>query len=261
MSYNHILSDKDYLWSYSKLSCFDMCKYMFFLNYLLKEPTENKYFAQYGTFNHKIHELVYKGELPCKDVLGYYITNFHKEVTSTPPSVNIYESYFQKGITYWKSFKPSPNKILMVEKELEFTIGEYKFVGVIDLVEETRNGEIIITDHKSRDIKPRSKRGKKTHKDEQLDYMLHQLYLYSIAVKDLLGKYPTELNYNCFKNGTYIVNPFSIDGLENTKTWVNATIDKICNNSDWSPNLGLWQCNHICSVNKQCDYFEIVDWR
>ena len=52
--------------------------------------------------------------------------------------------------------------------------------GVIDLVGRSDTGGLVIVDHKSRALKPRSKRKKPTKTNQELDEYLRQLYLYAV---------------------------------------------------------------------------------
>ena len=57
-------------WSYSRLHSFEQCRYGWFLKYIHGTKKEEKFYASYGSFVHKLIELYYRGfftaiELPA----------------------------------------------------------------------------------------------------------------------------------------------------------------------------------------------------
>jgi RecB family exonuclease len=81
---------------------------------------------------------------------------------------------------YFSSFEKNPVKILYTEKSFDANIGKYKFVGIIDRIDETPEGLKEVTDYK-------------THinvwDQERVDKDL-QLSLYAYACKNVFGFNP-----------------------------------------------------------------------
>lgn len=115
----------------------------------------------------------------------------------------------------------------------------------------------MILDNKSRDLKPRSLRKKPTKSDGELDSYLRQLYLYSVPIKDLFDTYPDRLEFNCFRTGQLISEPFQEKALGTTKEWALQTIEKITENDDWSPQMDYWKCRYLCDLNQHCEYYQM----
>ena len=132
--------------------------------------------------------------------------------------------------------------------KVQFYVQDIPFVGVIDYLGKDEDG-LVIVDHKSRELKPRSKRSKPTLKDKELDEVLKQLYLYSIPVKDKYGSYPTKLCLNCFRNQELIVEPFDETKLEETKQWAVDRIHEIQGEKEFEPNQNFFFCPWICVVS------------
>lgn len=246
---------EDMVWSYSRISCFHQCKYKWFLKYIRGMEETPQFYAQYGKFMHRLLELYYK-EILTKDELKIrFLLDFSKEVEGDRPSEKIVQSYIQKGADYLETFNPFPYSKIDVEVEGTFNIRGIPFVGYIDYLGKSDEGYIII-DNKSRDLKERSGRKKPTKKDEELDEMLKQLYIYSAMVHQEYGEFPKYLCFNCFKNGTFIAEPFDKHVYENTMEWVEETVEEIKNESDFRPSVEYFGCRYLCGFSDSCEYLQ-----
>ena len=176
-------------WSYSRLEIFDDCPYRWFLTYIHtpKLKKEDKFYATYGLFMHDLLEKYFKGENSKEEILMMFLTQFKAKTKGTGrPKAATVQKYFQSGTEFIKSLEPLRFKMISVEEKIDFKIGEFNFTGRIDYLGE-EDGEFVIIDNKSRDLKPRSGRAKPTLKDKELDLMLRQLYIYAEAVRQKYG--------------------------------------------------------------------------
>lgn len=251
MCYKPLIDDMT--WSYSRIEAFNDCPYRFFLRYIKHHKETDKFYASFGSFMHKLLEQYYKGELKQEDMVTQFLLNFSKEVRGVRPKDATVQKYIEAGCEYLKSFSPFPFNMIDVEKRVEFTIGEFNFIGFIDYLGE-KDGKFYIVDNKSRDLKPRSNRAKPTVKDKELDSMLKQLYIYSVAVEQEYGVLPEALCFNCFRTGVFIKEKFDIDKYEEAKQWALDSIEKIRNTEDFEPNRDFFSCFYICGVNDHCEY-------
>ncbi len=228
---------------------------MFYLSYIEKCKGEDKFFAQYGTFNHIVHSKVESGELSEDDVVVYYISNFFDSVNARPPNEKIRSSYFSDGLNYWKQYHV-PEEVVGVEKKVEFDIEGKKFVGFVDLIERTESG-LNIVDHKSKTFKAPAKRPRKkeTQASKEIDDYFKQLYLYSIPITKLYET-PSALILNSFRNGSRIEREYSEEELEKAKRWALDAINKIQTTENWAQNYNEFQCYNICSFSNDCDLFQ-----
>ena len=248
---------EDMVWSYSRVTCFDDCPYKWFIKYIHfpKEDESPMFYSSYGKFMHKLIELYYKNKITRDEMKLKFLTEFKDNVKGDRPSAKIVSDYINKGIHYIETFKPVPYNIIDVEKRIDFKIDDKKFVCVIDMVCE-EDGDIYIIDNKSRDLKPRSSRKTPTLKDVELDEMLKQLYIYSVAVYQHYGKYPKYLCFNCFKSGVFIKEPFDINRLEEIVSEFLNKISMIESSEDFYPRVDYFYCNNLCGFSKSCVYNE-----
>ena len=258
ISYRPIIEDMT--WSYSRIETFDDCPYRFFLKYINKSEEKENFFSDYGSFMHGLIERFYKGELK-KDELGTeFLLGFMNNVKGEiPPRVSV-SKYISNALEYFGSFKEFDMNIVAVEKRFDFKLDGIPFVGYVDLIGE-KDGDYYIIDHKSRDLKPRSKRKNPTAKDKELDTMLRQLYIYSAAFNREYGVFPKALCFNCFRTGTFIEEPFDENAYDEALGWVKKNIEEIMNSSEFYPNIDYFSCRYICGVSGDCEYFQTAKER
>ena len=260
---NLILSDSENVWSYSRIKKYGDCKYAWYLKYVEDVETEDLFFSQFGSFIHKIYSLILLGDLTKEEALSYYLVNFRTEVNAKAPSENIFNSYFKDGLRLMKETdqflsEVSNYEVVGVELPVDFKIGGNLFTGFIDCLLKDGDGNLIVVDHKSRKLKPRSKKGT-LKSDAELEEYLKQLYLYSDAVKEIYGTYPTELWFNCFRNeNSLIKEKFDIEKLVDTKTWAMETIWDIQNTTNWTPNCDWFACTNLCECHRECEYYNTM---
>lgn len=242
-------------WSYSRIKLFDTCRYAWYLKYLFGEPEEPNFYASYGSFVHKLIEKYYRDEISCRDLQMKFLVGFPFSIKGKHPKQSIVEKYIEAGSRYFKNFAPFPYDMVFVEKEVEFDVGGNKFIGYVDYVGE-RDGELVVIDHKSRDLSPRSGKQKPTAKDRELDEFLRQLYLYAVGIERLTGKLPTKLCFNCFKSGVFIEEPFDAGAFAEAKQWAVDQIERIKEADKFYPNIDWFYCTNLCGYNKQCCYYQ-----
>ena len=259
-----ILGDPDYKWSFSRIKKFNECAYGWYIKYIEDCDTEDLFFSQFGSFVHNIFAAVLLGNLPIQDVLTHYLVNFRTKVNAKPPSESILAAYFQDGLRVAKNIESFISlfdnyEIVGVELPLEFQIkSKYNFVGFIDLLLKDKNGNYIIVDHKSRKLKPRSKKGN-TKSDRELDDYFKQLYLYGNAVKEMYGRYPTELWLNCFRNKDSLIKEvFDNARNEMVTDWIVGLIEEIKSNNEWKPNCDWFACTNLCECCHSCEYYQLM---
>ena len=209
ISYKPLIQDMR--WSFSRIESFDSCKWKWFLHYIREWEEDDLFYNSYGSLIHEIIQLYYTGKLKKEQMPLYFLKNFSERVSGERPAESTVQKYISAGLNYTRNFKPFDLNCVGVEKKIEFSIDGIQFVGFIDFLGEKDN-EFYIIDHKSRELKQRSKKLQKTSKDKELDEMLKQLYLYSAGIKQEFGKYPKKLCFNCFRN-SIILSLFCWDKL------------------------------------------------
>lgn len=253
VSYKPLIEDMT--WSYSRVVCFYDCRYKWFSKYIHGDVEKPMFYASYGSFMHKLIEQFYRGELSIDDMKSRFLLDFKKEVKGDRPSEKIVQNYIANGLSYLSSFSPFPYNMIDVEKYIEFDVDGIPARGYIDYVGE-KDGDYYIVDNKSRDLKPRSKRKTPTKKDEELDAMLRQLYIYAHAVKQIYGKLPVALCFNCFKSGTFIEEPFNEDRYREAIDWFKSSVAEITetDSDDFYPSVEFFNCRYLCGLQDDCCY-------
>lgn len=206
---------------------------------------------------HEIIEGFYTGRLSKDDMLAEFVLNYREKIVGNPPRNVSRDSYLEKGLNYLKAFKPFQYEMVSVEEKVNFDIDGIPFVGFIDYI--GRQGdELYIIDNKSRDLKPRSKRGKPTKNDEILDDMLKQLYLYAHAVKQKYGQFPHALCFNCFKNGQFILEPFREDKYNEAIHWAVNSVHEIEDFTRFyeESEYDYYKCNFLCGLCHDCEIWQ-----
>lgn len=237
-------------WSYSRLRAYEDCGYAFFLNYIEEEEETKHFYAEYGSLMHRILEQFYSGAIAKEQALSMFITGF---VLDLPDEVkpSIAENYYQQGKEYLSSLAMPKEKIIGIEEKLNFKVGDYSFVGFVDLLLE--DDGLIIQDHKSRVLKRGTKK-----QNEEFDSFTKQLYLYSAGIEQRYGQLPRKLRFNCFRNGTLLEEVFDKNKYEETIQWALDTIGKIEQESTWKPSLEWFKCKYICGFSDSCEYAELL---
>lgn len=243
------------VWSYSRISGFEICPYSWFLRYIKHLEKEPKFYSSYGSFIHKLIEDYYRGHITKEEMPIKFLFGFKQEVLGDRPSDTIVESYIRRGLEYLESFQPFPFNMVDVEKKVEFEIDGIPMVGYIDFLGE-QDGEFYIVDNKSRDLKPRSKRTNPTENDKLIDKMLRQLYLYSTGVKNEYGKFPKELCFNCYKAKTFIREPFKIEAYNEAVDWAKKHVNEIMNAHDFPAHVDYFTCKFLCDFTNECCYYD-----
>lgn len=201
-----------------------------------------------------------KNEISLFEISQYYEENFWMEVTEdAPPNkyVDIKQSYYEKGLEYLDNIDLVLDKyeILGVEKEVNFTIGNYKMIGYIDLLLKEKDTErIIILDHKSASLKYK-KNGEISKTDIQkfLEFK-RQLYLYSIPVIKEYGKVDY-LEWNMFKDRKHIKIDWIEEEYNEAIKWAYDTVKLIEQENTWFPNPNYYYCNYLCGQRvNACEY-------
>lgn len=244
-------------WSHSRIGSYEQCPYGFYLKYIDGCEEAPMFFSDFGSLVHDILARYYGGKITREAAESEYLIRFPAEVRGKAPSHDIRVNYFAQGLLCMRALSPIPGKILGIEEYVRFRIFDLQFIGFIDLIYTDEHDKLIILDHKSRTLRPRSKRRKPTKTDEELDSYLRQLYMYAIPVKEMFGRYPDYLEFNCYRSGERIKEEFHTEALEATKEWAVGVIDRIRAEKEWNPDMEFWKCNNICGLHDQCEYAQM----
>lgn len=256
--------------SFSRLNY--TCLYEWFMHYI-DDPlgeTENSFYGQFGGFCHHILEQYANGYLNIFELAPYYEEYYCDWVTEPAPFnkyTDIAEDTYYKGLDYFQNIDLTFEKfdVLGVEKELNFKIGDYDFVGFIDLLlREKDTGKIIILDHKSSTLQ-RKKNGELSGSKQTkvtLEKFKKQLYLYSKPVIEEYGKVD-ELWWNMYKQRDWVKLPWKREEYEKSLKWAVNTIEFLKTVEEWDPQDKCGPnnnyCRTLCCKRDQCIYMNEGD--
>lgn len=252
--YSYLISQMT--WSFTRLRSFEDCPYRFLLTYIYSEEGTPRFYAEFGALVHQLLADYYSGSVRKELLPSRFISGFFSDVHGNI-SPEIRRKFFAQGLACMQQTGVCPYEIVGIEKQTDFKLDGYPFTGFIDMLLRKPNGELIMVDHKSHPLKPRSKRKKPTKTDKELDAYLRQLYLYSVWVEDVYGKPPAELVFNCYRTNQIIREPFCQDAYEEAKRWALSLIHRIEAADDFPPCINFFSCTHLCRVHEACPYYEI----
>ena len=257
----------DMIWSYSRVLEYTNCPYSFYLKYIINDEDlylpEGNYYAEVGSFVHKILEMVFKGELDIDDALDYYLANYDDNVFYTVRQ-SIMDSTYIQCAEYFANEKLewlNGYDVIGVEQEISIDVGDYKFTGYIDLIlQDKETGEITIVDHKSSKY-PFKKDGKTVLKNSKASFEKYklQMYLYSKYIFDTFGRYPKYLAWNHFKSQKIAKIEFKQDEYEIALQWFIWQIVNINNDESFEANIDHFYCRNLCDFRSTCEYFNQDD--
>jgi len=248
---------RDMTWSYSRVKTFETCPYKFYLRYILQRKPSAQFFSDFGGFVHELLEGYYKGEIRRENLPSEYLLSFSDRVKGRAMSQKVFQNYFHDGLSYLREFVPYEGGIVKAEGKVNGEIDGLKFTGIVDLtIDDGEDLEIV--DHKSRALKPRSKRAKPTKTDEEIDEMLIQLYLYVPLVEKMYWRKPKWLCLNCFRNRVQIKEPFDEAKFERAKAWLRENVDRIASEEDFDPDPEYFKCHNLCEMAGHCEYCNMI---
>lgn len=250
----------DMTWSYSRVKSFEDCPYRWYLKYIRRLPGKEMFFASYGSFMHKLIERYHTENKTTAQLVDLYLQDFKSCVKGAVPNEKVFCGYFMDGLKYLREIQPLPYQTVAVEKKVEFKLNGNTIVGYLDFFGDV-NGEYVVLDNKSRNLKQRTGRSKPTKSDMELDSYLRQLYIYSAAVEQEFGKLPKHLCFNCFRSQTLIEEPFQEDAYKEAKEWFTSTVSKISMESDFRPSVEFFKCRYLCEMQEHCEYYELSQRR
>lgn len=245
------------VFSFSKLSTFETCKYLWYKLYVPpKADRKTNAFSQYGLLIHEILEQYELDEIDLWDLVSVYKNRYNESVTENfPPNkfVELSSRYYIQGVNYLTGITETELlsldlKTISVEEEFNFYIDdngkERKFKGFIDRIAKRKStGEIIIIDHKSKAIE--------TANDDAAKSAWKQLSLYSIPVLEKYGQVD-EIWINSFRRNVILKRKFTDDMAESAKAWALKIISDISKEDDWPKCPDSFFCNFLCDLRDTC---------
>jgi DNA helicase-2/ATP-dependent DNA helicase PcrA len=258
--------------SFSQLAAFAKCPLQYKFGFILKVPIKGKAVFSFGKTMHqtfydflKLANESGKNQQPALFESAKVKTENKKNIPLDLKDLNSlyeknwlddwYESKAQKEEYYklgkkilkdfYQEFQKNPPKILRLsdflalEMPFNLKIGGHKLYGVIDRMDEEKEGVVII------DYKTGKAKEKLAAEDKE------QLLIYQIAVEELFKLKPKELVYYYLNDNKKVSFLGSDKEKENLKEKIAERIEAI-KKSDFKPTPG-WQCN-FCDFKDICEF-------
>lgn len=249
----------NFRWSFSKLAGYIQCPRSFYLNYVENgrdEPLEN-FFAQVGTWCHKLLESWARDETPSFCLADEYADGYEANVTMACPKFpqNLWQNTYDQCLAYFEQFDGFGDEWEVISVEDKFVINYQGFdiSGIADLVLCHKvTGEIRIIDHKTKSASSLSK---------EINLYRKQLYLYAHWCYERFGQWPQDVCFNMIKTQKMIIEPFSMEEHNKAMQWYVDTINQIMiadTFEDWGCNISKFFCQNICDVCVSCGEWQDV---
>ncbi|MDF2423591.1 MAG: PD-(D/E)XK nuclease family protein, partial [Nitrosopumilus sp.] len=242
------LVDKDELsLSASSVKTYKECPLKFKFNKILSVPTKGKTYFDLGSAVHKVAELVTKKQIEGiepTEKLAFDI--LEKEWRSDTYETKTkekqdYELAKQMVITFLEWAKSNPNKPTDVEKMFKIKIGDVPFIGFIDRVEVTPEGDYEVVDFKT----GYNYENKKSIRED------YQMNVYALGVEKVYGKLPKKASLFYIKKEKFVTYEIDAEQVESVRNTIESKVKSILA-EEFEPTPGFSTCNW-------CDYTPICD--
>ena len=200
--------------SFSQLKAFETCPYQYYLNFILKIPTEGKATFSFGKTMHSTLQKFLTQIKQSNNIIQPALFENNKKTKKLPELkelLKIYkeswfddwyesksqkEEYYKLGEKSLKDFyvkieKNTPN-VVELEKGFNLKIKDYTIRGVIDRVDIVEDNKVQIIDYKTGSAK--------TEKTIEKD----QLLIYQMAAQDVFGWNTKELTFYYLNNNSEV---------------------------------------------------------
>jgi DNA helicase-2/ATP-dependent DNA helicase PcrA len=243
------LIGESHTFSASGLSTYERCPLKYKFQYVVQIPSLSRTFFDLGSAVHTVIEHLSKkqreGIPPTKEMALALLDTAWSTAAYESKSHEIKDRTTAEALldTYLAWQAGNPNRILEAEKRFQISLGGRLLRGVIDRIEETPDGEIVVIDFKT-GSKPGNLSKNSIREDMQMN-------LYSLAIRELYGKLPVKASlYYLAPNKTYDYHP-SVETIgtfeERVVNLINAVVSE-----EFSPTPDYQIC-------KWCDYKDFCE--
>lgn len=245
MRYSSIISEM--VWSPSRISAFEACRYGFLLKYIFEEKSTPQFFSDFGKNMHEIIAGVLTGRIRSTEVASEEFDILTGRMSFNAPGRKVIQSYLADGRLYMldiiremQQFNPQ-----LVEHQEFFNVGTIPFTGILDLLSVDGNVARIV-DHKSASAVT------KRDKQNLIDKYKFQLSVYQIPAR----KYAKDIEavLNVYRQRELLKVPLLSD--KETEEYATDVVKAANSEDEWKPTVDWFYCNYICDMRKSCEYYE-----
>jgi DNA helicase-2/ATP-dependent DNA helicase PcrA len=249
--------------SFTQLKAFETCPLQYKFAHILAVPVRGKFIFSFGKSMHstlqKFFERMSGNNALCqkslfgseenasclslRDLLKIYEESWIDDWYDNKSHEEEYKKQGRESLQeFYKINSENWPKVKYLERGFNLKIGDYAMRGVIDRVDEGKDGSIEILDYKTGSV-PQDE--KYLEKD--------QLLIYQLAANRVFGEKVTKLSYYYLTENKVISFLGTEDDLEKIEQKIIKTIEEI-RQSDFSPKPSLFNC-------KNCDFKDICEHR
>lgn len=246
--------------SYSRLDMYRTCPRTFYKKYVEHAEPENSttdHFAEFGSLVHSLYEAHSNahGLIPKAALLDMYVNGSESrdgdikgfnDIVFHPYFIRGRDTYYQQGLdTIDRLVLRNVSNVVGSEIEFHIKICDDipEITGFIDQVKRDENG-IKIVDFKSA----------RPYTQEFCDNSL-QLSIYAMAILDIFGELPYELEYEFFRFDEYRRTTRTLEQLELAKQEIVSIWDAI-QREEFDAKYDDFFCQHFCSYNANCPLYQ-----
>ena len=244
--------------SFSTLHQYEQCPFAFYLKKIDgTELNEGNFYSDAGGYMHEILEMLFSNKLTPDEAIDYYMDNYANNVVYETKQSTMEKKYNQAidFLAVFDMHQLDNYEVLGVEKEVHFEIGEYHFIGFIDLLLRNKTtGKIIIVDHKSSDHFLKKDGSPLKNQQANFEAYSKQMYLYSKAVYDEYGEYPDRIIWNHFFDQQVTNIPFKYEDYCATQQWALDIIHRIYADENYEAVPNYMMCKVLCGFRNSCCY-------
>ena len=244
-------------WSYSRLTAYEHCPYHWYLKYIEGQDGEGSFYAENGKIMHGILDELIKGTLSIYDAPTEYLERFNEIENTTKQS--IMDKTYDSCVNYLDNLDENildGYHVVGSEIKLDFLVYGYRFVGIIDLLLQDENDNLIVVDHKSSDPFLKKNGEPYASTKEQFENYKRQMGLYCYGLAQVFDERPTKIVFNHFKSGKLTVLPVSERLIDDSVNWCLGVIEKIYKDDTFEPLTKTGFCYRLCDYRSDCDYLK-----
>lgn len=254
--YKEIWDNVEY--SFSTLNQYCECPYSIYLKKIVQEEGISNAYAEIGSYGHSLNERIFKNEITVQEALEECIEEFGYQITEDISESNK-EKKYNALCDYLAELDESYKdryEVVAVELKVQWKIGRNNLVGYIDLILKDKETEkIFLIDHKSANHFLKKNGEPLSNQKKNFEEYKHQMYMYSDAMKKILGFYPDYIVWNHFlDNSEKTVIPFDENEYKETIEWVKSTIRKMKRDEKFKANKSFMMCKRLCDYRESCEY-------
>jgi DNA helicase-2/ATP-dependent DNA helicase PcrA len=243
------LVGESHTFSASGLGTYERCPLKYKFRYIVQVPSLPRTFFDLGSAVHTVIEHLSRkqkeGIPPTKEMALSLLDTAWSTAAYESKSHEMKDRAMAETLidTYLAWQAGNPNRVLEAEKRFQVSLGGRLLRGVIDRIEETPGGEIVVVDFKT-GSKP-GNLSKNTIREDM------QMNLYSLAIRELYGRLPVRASlYYLGPDKAYDYRP-TAESIGTFEDRVVALINAICA-EEFSPTPDYQTC-------RWCDYRDLCE--